>query len=127
MSNQFDQLLQTNVLILSKFSLELGEKKTALIFESAELATSLENWERLIEIFSVSDEDTKEKVIEDFWERIPFPILNKYKIYVKENKSKSFALYSLWKNKSLQREIVPPEWEGNYLILIFFAKRLNNF
>ena len=66
MSNQFDQLLQTNVLILSKFSLELGEKKTALIFESAELATSLENWESLIEIFSLSDENTKEKVIEDF-------------------------------------------------------------
>ena len=122
MSNQFNQLLQTNVLILSKFSLELGEKKTAFIFESAELATSLENWESLNEIFSLSDEVTKEKVIEDIWERIPFPILKKYKIYVKENKSKSFALYSLWKNKSVRREIVPKEWEGNYIFCIIFFR-----
>jgi len=115
--NEYECLLDINMTIISKFGVELNDKLDQMILHTIELATNLENWDTWFTIFNNLDGDIKKSIILDFWERIPFRILeeNEATVLIPTTKSKTFTVFKLWHNSindQVIEDFIPEDWIG---------------
>jgi len=62
------------------------------------------------------DDSQKLTTVENFWERIPFRILEEYKIldFIPSSRSKTFTLFQLWKSGDVAEEFIPDDLLENF-------------